>query len=144
VEIIRRQTDYALRALVYLATRPGLVVNAGEIAANEDIPLDFLLKILQKFVKTGLVASHRGAQGGFSLAKDPAEITVLEIVENMQGKIAMNRCLLGKDGCPNGPRCPLKKSWIALEEKLVNYLAGITLQDLVQEQRNIQKDQVSG
>ncbi|MGB9826223.1 MAG: RrF2 family transcriptional regulator [Desulfofundulus sp.] len=140
MEVIRRHTDYALRALVYLAARPSLVVNAAEIAANEDIPLDFLLKILQKFVRTGLVTSHRGAQGGFSLAKDPAAITVLDVVEIMQGKLAMNRCLLGKDGCPNGPRCPLKKSWIALEEKLVNYLAGITLQDLVREQRNIHNE----
>jgi len=140
VELIRRQTDYALRALVYLAARPGLVVSAGEIAASEDIPLEFLLKIFQRFVKSGLVTSHRGAQGGFSLAKDPSGVTVLDVVETMQGKVAMNRCLLGKDGCPHGPRCPLKKSWIAMEEKLAAYMAGITLQDLVREQRSVSKE----
>lgn len=137
MELIRRQTDYALRALVYLAGRVGMVTSAGEIAASEDIPLEFLLKIFQKFVKSGLVTSHRGAQGGFALAKDPRDVTVLEVVETMQGKLAMNRCLLGKDGCPRAPRCPLKKSWLDMEQELADYMAGITLQNLLNTQRNL-------
>lgn len=133
MELIRRHTDYALRALVYLAARPNLVVSAGEIAASEDIPLEFLQKILQRFSKAGIVKSHRGAQGGFSLAKSPGEVTVLEVVEIMQGQIAVNRCLLGKNGCPRAPHCPFKSSWLDMEGKLIEYMAGLTLQDLVAE-----------
>jgi len=131
MEIIRRNTDYAIRALVHLAINLGQVVSAGEIAASQEVPIDFLQKILQKFVRQGLVQSHRGIQGGFSLSRDPSQVTVLEIVEIMQGKLVMNRCFLGKDGCPRAPKCALKQNWLDLEQQLVDSLAGITLQDLV-------------
>jgi Rrf2 family iron-sulfur cluster assembly transcriptional regulator len=130
MEIIRRNTDYAIRALVHLAINLGQVVSAGEIAASQEVPIDFLQKILQKFVRQGLVQSHRGIQGGFSLSRDPSQVTVLEIVEIMQGKLVMNRCFLGKDGCPRAPKCALKQNWLDLEQQLVDSLAGITLQDL--------------
>ncbi|MFY9188160.1 MAG: Rrf2 family transcriptional regulator [bacterium] len=130
MEIIRRHTDYALRALVYLASRPNQVVTAGEIAESEDVPVEFLQKIMQRFVKTGIVKSYRGAQGGFALAKEASEITLLEMVETMQGPVVMNRCFLGKDGCPRAPECSLKDSWTHMEKKLAAYMAGITLHDL--------------
>ena len=79
MEIIRRNTDYAIRALVHLAINSGQVVSAGEIAASQEVPLDFLQKILQKFVRKGLVRSHRGIQGGFSLSREPGQVTVLEL-----------------------------------------------------------------
>jgi Rrf2 family iron-sulfur cluster assembly transcriptional regulator len=131
MEIIRRNTDYAIRALVHLAINLGQVVSAGGIAASQEVPIDFLQKILQKFVRQGLVQSHRGIQGGFSLSRDPSQVTVLEIVEIMQGKLVMNRCFLGKDGCPRAPKCVLKQNWLNLEQQLIDSLAGITLQDLV-------------
>ncbi|NPV27387.1 MAG: Rrf2 family transcriptional regulator [Firmicutes bacterium] len=137
MEIIKRNTDYALRALVYLALHSGTVVNAGEIAASEDIPIDFLQKIMQKFVRSGLVNSHRGVQGGFSLAKEPRQVNVLEVVETMQGKLAMNRCFLGKDGCPRAPKCRIKNNWRDMEQKFVEFLNGITLQDLVNQLRGL-------
>ena len=133
MEIIKRHTDYAFRSLVYLASLPGQVIAAREIADSQDVPVEFLQKIMQRFVKNGIVNSHRGAQGGFSLAKNPAGITVLDIIEVMQGPVVMNRCLLGKDGCPHAPKCPLKNSWIDVEEKLAAYFDGITLKDLVDE-----------
>lgn len=135
MEIIKRHTDYAFRALVYLALAPDQVVRAMEIAESQDVPVEFLQKILQRFVKSGIVKSHRGAQGGFSLAKKASEVTVLDVVQVMQGPVVMNRCLLGKDGCPRAPKCPLKKSWINMGEKLAAYMNGITLQDLVRELR---------
>lgn len=132
MEIIRRNTDYALRALLYLAVHPG-VVSAGEIAEREEIPIDFLQKIMQKFGRHGLVSSHRGAQGGFTLVRDPREVTLLEVVEMMQGKLAVNRCFLGKDGCPRASRCSLKHRWSEVEGKIADFIDNITLQDLVEE-----------
>ena len=131
MEVIRRNTEYAIRALVHLAANREAIASAWEIAGSQDVPVEFLQKILQKFVKRGIVNSRRGAQGGFSLAREPGEVTLLEIVETMQGKLAMNRCFLGRDGCPRSPNCPLKQNWLQMEGQIASHMAGITLQDLV-------------
>lgn len=131
--VIKRDTDYALRALVYLGLRPARLVSATDIASGEDIPLDYLQKIMQKFVKSGLVMSRRGAHGGFYLAKDPDQITLLDAVEAIQGKIAMNRCLLGKEGCTRAHQCRLKDKLLQIEKHIGGSLAGITLRDLLNE-----------
>lgn len=131
--MIRRNTDYALRALTRLAAGPEKIFTAWEIAEKEDIPLDFLQKILQKLVKEGVVVSHRGAQGGFSLAKEPEKVTVLDVVKIMQGAPAVNRCFLGRDGCPRAGACRFKKFWAGLEQGIAESLEGITLRDLVDE-----------
>jgi Rrf2 family protein len=135
MEVIRRNTEYAIRALVHLAANPGAVVSACEIAGSQDVPLEFLQKILQKFVKRGIVASHRGVQGGFSLAREPGAVPLLEIVETMQGKLSMNRCFLGRDGCPRAAGCALKQNWLQMEGEITSHLAGITLQYLVDQVR---------
>lgn len=131
MEIVRRNTEYAIRALVHLAANPEKVVSAWEIAESQDVPAGFLQKILQKFVKLGIVTSHRGAQGGFSLAKGPDQVTLLEIVEAMQGQLAMNRCFLGRDGCSRAAGCSLKQNWLQMEQQIAGHMGGITLQDLV-------------
>ena len=132
MEIVRRNTEYAIRALVRLAATPEAIVSAWEIADSQEVPVEFLQKILQKFVKGGIVESHRGAQGGFSLAKEPGKVTLLEIVEMMQGRLAMNQCL---DGCSRSSSCLLKQNWLEMEEQLASHMAGITLQDLVDQVR---------
>ena len=58
-------------------------------------------------------------------------MTLLEIMETMQGKVVMNRCFLGHDGCHRAPSCPLKRNWLEMEEQLASHMSGITLQDLV-------------
>jgi DNA-binding IscR family transcriptional regulator len=62
-------------------------------------------------------------------------VALLEIVETMQGKLAMNRCFLGRDGCPRAPKCPLKHNWLRMEGQIASHMAGITLQDLVDQVR---------
>ena len=133
MEIIRRNTDYGFRALVHLAANLGLVINAGDISASMEIPIEYLQKILQKFTRAGLVVSHRGAHGGFSLARDPRQVTVLDVVEIMQGKLTMNKCFLGKEGCSRAPKCKLKNTWLDMEQKMLAFMREITLQDLVEQ-----------
>ncbi len=133
MEIIRRDTDYALRALVYLASRRGNVVSAAEVAAQQDVPLEFLQKLFQKCARAGIVGAHRGVRGGFFLTKDPRDTTVLEVVESIQGPLTMNKCLLGKEGCPRATGCPLKSKWIGIEAQIADFLRGVTLDDLVNE-----------
>ncbi len=135
MEIIRRNTDYSIRALVHLGLHPGVEVTAGEIAEKQEVPLEYLQKILQKLTRGGLVLSHRGAYGGFMLAREPDEINLLEIIETMQGKLVMNKCFLGKDGCPRAPKCVLKGNWLQLEQRIAGFLSQITLLDLVEQVR---------
>uniref|UniRef100_A0A7C2EI45 Rrf2 family transcriptional regulator n=1 Tax=Ammonifex degensii TaxID=42838 RepID=A0A7C2EI45_9THEO len=130
MELIRRNTEYAIRALVHLATCEGEVVSAKEIAGAQDIPVEFLQKILQRLVRARLVVSHRGKQGGFSLARKPGEVSLLEVVTTIQGQPAANKCFLGRDGCERAASCRLKQNWLALEQKVNEFLADITLQDL--------------
>lgn len=135
MEIIRRNTDYSIRALVHLALNPDIEVTAGEIAEEQDVPLEYLQKILQKLTRGGFVNAHRGAYGGFYLAREPKDINLLEVIETMQGKLAMNKCFLGKDGCPRAPKCVLKYNWLQLEQTITSHLSQITLQDLVEQVR---------
>jgi Rrf2 family protein len=136
MEIIRRNTDYSIRALVHLAFHLGEEIPAGQIAEEQDIPLDYLHKILQKLTRRGFVSSHRGVQGGFSLAISPSEINLLDIIETMQGKLVMNKCFLGKDRCPRAPKCVLKYNWLQLEQKIAEFLRQTSLQDLVEQVRD--------
>lgn len=129
--MIRRNTEYAIRALVHLAACKGEVVSAKEIAEAQDIPIEFLQKILQRLGRAGLVVSHRGAAGGFSLARKPSEINLLEVITVMQGCPAVNKCFLGREACERAPTCKLKYNWLVLEQKISEFLADVTLQDLV-------------
>lgn len=133
LELIRRDSDYALRALCRLALDRERFMTAWGIAESEDIPLDFLQKVLQRLVKNGFLISHRGAEGGFSLAKKPEEITVLDVVRTMQGAPAVNKCFLGRDRCPRADVCRFKGFWASLEKKIAESLDEITLRDLVDE-----------
>ncbi|MGB9867437.1 MAG: RrF2 family transcriptional regulator [Bacillota bacterium] len=138
-QLIRRETDYALRALVYMATRPsGTRVTSADLAAAEDVPPDFLQKLLRKCARAGLLKAHRGAQGGFSLARAPREITVLHVVEAVQGPVTFSKCLLGRDTCPRSSACPLRGRWEALGEEVSRFMMGTTLEDLAKEVRQLQ------
>lgn len=134
MEFIKRNTDYALRALSYMATHPtGTVFRVSEVASAEGIPEGFLRKIFQKLAVADIVSSHRGPHGGFSLAHEPGEITALEIVEAIQGPVAVNRCLLGRDACERWEVCGLRQSWVGIQEKFVSFLNDVTLESLARQ-----------
>lgn len=134
MEFIRRNTDYALRALSYMAAHPaGTVFSVSEVARAGQIPEGFMRKIFQKLAVADIVDSRRGPRGGFSLAHDPGEITVLEVVEAIQGRVAVNRCLLGRDACELWDTCRLRQSWVGIQEKFVSFLKDVTLRSLAEQ-----------
>ncbi len=141
MEIIRRNSDYALRALVHLGLSPGSVHSCASIASEQEVPVEFLQKILQKFVKAGLVVSHRGVTGGFELKKPAAEVSVLEVISLVQGPIAVNRCLLGEELCEHSQRCHIKQEWVGAQQQLVGFLRDLTVQDLVDKVREARSKQ---
>jgi len=107
---ITRGTDYGIQGVLYLATQPlEKITLLHEIAEKRGIPETYLAKIFQDLTKAGIVRSHRGAKGGFRLARSASEISLLQVVEALQGPLAMNRCLDIRDTCGNQPTCPVHR-----------------------------------
>ena len=134
MELIRRKTDYALRCLVDMAeAQPGQVVSVHALAQTEDIPEDLLQKIMQALTTAGIVSSQRGRAGGFRLVRLPADISVLEVFETLQGPFALNRCFLGADRCRHQDVCWLRSKLTALQEEMIAFFRGVTIADLLHE-----------
>jgi len=132
MEFIRRNTDYGLRALVYLVKRGAdQAVPVRNIAEAEGVSEDFLRKIFQTLAEAEIVKSHRGSRGGYSITKEPEDISILEVMEALQGPIAINRCFLGKDSCPNFNKCQLKEKLTTIQEGLHDFFSGISIADLL-------------
>ncbi|HHY46071.1 MAG TPA: Rrf2 family transcriptional regulator [Firmicutes bacterium] len=136
MEFIKRNSDYALRALVYMAGHgPGdRAFSVSQVAHAEGIPEGFLRKIFQKLAGAGIVKSVRGPRGGFSLAREPEDVTVLEVVEAIQGPLAVNRCLLGRDACERWDVCKLRESWTGIQEGFISFLRDVTIKALAAQQ----------
>lgn len=134
MEIIRRSTDYGLRALVYIANgSEGVPLQASEISEAENLSEEYIQKILRALSEAGILAVHRGPAGGFELARSPADITLLDVMEVLQGPVAINKCLLGKDACPNAERCSVRARWTGMQAQLLGFLRSMTLADLLQD-----------
>ena len=119
---ITRQADYAVRAVMYLAQiGPGQKAATSQIAKEQDIPLSFLAKIIAQLSVAGLLQTMRGARGGVSLARTPDEISLLEVVEAIDGPIKLNECVNGSYQCTVDD-CPLKQVWVDAQADLIKRL----------------------
>lgn len=128
---LTRKGEYAIRGIVYLATRPGdQVCLLSDIAAAVDVPPTFLAKIFQQFSKIGLVKSYRGTGGGFILGRAADKITLLEVVEAVEGPITPNRCVMNKGDCPRDATCNVHPVWVDIQSRVRNILGGVTLREL--------------
>ncbi len=128
---LTRKGEYAIRGIVYLASRPSdQVCLLSEIAAAVEVPQTFLAKIFQQFSKIGLVRSYRGTGGGFALGRSPDRITLLEVVEAVEGPIIPNRCVTGEGECDRSATCRVHPVWIRVQSQVRDILAGITLKEL--------------
>ena len=128
---LTRQGDYAIRGIVYLAGQPlDKVSLLSEIAAAVDVPQTFLAKIFQQFSKSGIVRSFRGTGGGFLLARTPDKITLLEVVEAVEGPLTLNRCMSGPGECSRDTHCKVHPVWRRVQKRLRGMLDEVTLQEL--------------
>jgi Rrf2 family protein len=129
---LTRKGEYAIRGIVYLAGKPlDKVCLLSDIAAAVDVPPTFLAKIFQQFSKIGLVKSFRGTGGGFMLGRSPENITLLEVVEAVEGAIMPNRCVAKPTDCDRSSSCTVHPVWKRVQDEVCNVLKGITLKDLV-------------
>mgnify|MGYP001096713601 FL=1 len=127
---ITRRGDYGLIAILYLARkRPEELTQIHEIASHCRLPEPFLAQILRLLVRGGLVQSRKGVHGGFSLARLPEEITFLEVLEALEGPVAVNRCQNPVTSCEHEADCAMEFVWSRAQEALVTVLKEATLKD---------------
>ena len=120
---ITRQADYAVRAIYYLTSLgPDSRAATRNIAENQHIPASFLAKIVSQLSVAGLLKTSRGARGGVSLARNPKEITLLDVVEAIDGPIRLNECVGEGSLCVFDGDCPIKPVWCDAQKDLVERL----------------------
>ncbi|HVP07525.1 MAG TPA: Rrf2 family transcriptional regulator [Candidatus Acidoferrum sp.] len=131
--------EYGMFGVLYLAEKDRSVVTPlSEISESQNIPEKFLAKIFQSLSKSGIVRSHRGVRGGFTLARDPREISIKEVLETIQGPYHLMKCIKDIRNCDhNGNEfCALREVIKVAERQLCNVFEQYTLADLIQWQRN--------
>ncbi|MBS4029764.1 MAG: Rrf2 family transcriptional regulator [Ignavibacteriales bacterium] len=134
---LSRSGEYAIRAMVYLATRNSdSITSIAEIAQSDGTPETFLRKIVQQLIRAKLLRSIRGVHGGISLARAAKFVSLLDVVEAVEGPIMLNKCLIGPEECNKWKWCPVHTVWSEAQIQLVNTLKGKTIADLASEQKN--------
>ncbi|MBI5562063.1 MAG: Rrf2 family transcriptional regulator [Deltaproteobacteria bacterium] len=126
---LSRAAEYAVRGLLHLAMMDGASAPADieTIAKAQDAPKAYLSKLFQQLAKKGFVRSVRGPVGGFVLARRPADITLLEVIEAMEGQMFLNSCLIHEGCCPRGAACPVHEVWGDAQKKFLRVLQTSTL-----------------
>ena len=133
---------YAIRAVIYLASRPlsnGKTV-IKKIGSDLGLPTPFLAKILQMLAKQKILSSSKGPHGGFSLLKDPREITLLDIVNTIDGYDTFTNCVMHNGSCEgvekDGKHCPLHKDYEKSRKELIKLFSNRTIHELVMKSKN--------
>jgi Rrf2 family protein len=119
---ITRQADYAVRAMVYLAQLNDKA-STSKIAKEKSIPPSFLAKIVSQLSVAGLLQTSRGAHGGVSLAKPAEMISLLDVIEAIDGPILLNDCVGDVVSCDFDDNCPLKPVWCDAQKMLLDHLS---------------------
>ncbi len=120
-----------IRCIMCMAENPEKMFAVNDIAHSQLIPKGFLAKTLQKFARAGLLRSSRGATGGFRLAKKPEEINLLEIIEVIEGSVAMNQCAINKRMCDLSDTCSIYPVWVEIKEIVEKRLRNISFTELI-------------
>src|SRR5918997_3581577 len=129
---VGRRVDYAVRALSYLAGQPeGKIISRADIEKSQDIPSFYLSKIMKDLVAGGLVQSHVGSKGGFSLAKAPTTISIKNVYETVERPLILMECLeKGADYCSYCSVCSQKSVWEEAQAMLAKYLGGVSIREI--------------
>ncbi len=128
---ITKASDYAIKALAYMSQDPKAKYLRHKLAKDCDIPDYFLARILQGLAKAGLLQSERGARGGFFLLKPPAEITLLDVIVAVDGKISLLDCT-GADGCKKMGNCVAASAWMDIQKDFEALLNAKTVESIAE------------
>lgn len=131
MDVVRRNTDYAVRLMVHLARRYGHgPVSTRTAATQERVSYQLACKLMQSLQKAGLLKSSMGPKGGFSLGREPSQISLLDIISAIQGPVSVNKCILIPKVCPQSKDCSVRNKLAALQKNINDSLAKITLEEL--------------
>jgi Rrf2 family protein len=129
---ISRRTDYGVRVIIDLASLPSNGrASTSDIADRQNIPAPFLAKIISQLSLSGLVYTYRGSGGGVSLARPASEISLLEVIEALDGPMRLNRCTIEPDACPQNGHCPVHHIWVQAQTDLTVLLGNTTFDNLI-------------
>ncbi|MEG0324249.1 MAG: Rrf2 family transcriptional regulator [Raoultibacter sp.] len=128
---ITRRSDYACRILRAAFESGDNYVSVSEISEKEDIPYAFARSIQHDLVKGGLIKTVRGARGGLVLNCDPTKVTLLEVLEAVQGPVSVALCSVDPDYCSKQGGCAFNRVWQGADKLLNDYFASFTLADLL-------------
>jgi FeS assembly SUF system regulator len=129
---LSRLADYGTVTMGYMARNPGAVHTAAEVAAAVRLAAPTVSKLMKLLSRKGLLVSLRGPRGGYRLARGPERITLAEVVEAVEGAIAMTECSGTACGCSLEPGCAVQRNWRLINRKIRGVLDGVTVADLTE------------
>ncbi len=138
-----RRTDYAIRALVYLTAAGSDRVNAAEIGGEMEIPTPILHQVLRELQKANLLTSQSGPRGGYRLTRDPGDITLLEIVEALEGSVHLDQCAFSGGPCHWDQVCALHDMWTEARQAFSDSLSTHTLKEVAKEDQRLREEVVA-
>ena len=128
---LSKKADYALMAMKHLAQKPGpQSTSAREIAEQYDIPIELLAKVLQRLVRTGLLASTQGTRGGYTLSRSAKSISVAEVIQAIDGPLTVTACSTEKNTCEQYSKCSIRDPLWQIRERIVAALGTVTLSEM--------------
>ncbi len=130
---LTRDGEYGVRALLHLSADPLAFSDTNEISKAQDVPANYLAKIMQQLARQNLVRSRRGPRGGYALARPARSITLRQVIEAVEGPIFLNVCLIRKGECSRDDVCPVHDVWRKAQRRLFEVLDSATMEDLARE-----------
>lgn len=128
---VTKLTDYATVVLTVLAARPGAVLSAPELAESSGLEQPTVAKLLKPLAAAGLVQGFRGASGGYRLAKPAESVSLIEIVEAMEGPLGMTECSTAAGQCGIEHRCGVRNNWRRINDVVIDALRGVSLAQML-------------
>jgi len=128
---ITRATDYAVRVMIHLAgLPPGTSVRQAELSKTTGVSGHFLSKVLQQLVRSRLIRSQRGSGGGYALAVAAAGVSLLDVVEAIEGPVRLNQCIEEGPSCDRKEWCPAHRVWAEAQAAVGNVLGAASMASL--------------
>ena len=131
---LSKKADYALMATKHLAQKPGAPSpSAREIAEQYDIPIELLAKVLQRLVRTGLLVSTQGTRGGYTLSRPSPSISVADVIQAIDGPVAITACSSEKNDCEQYSKCSIRDPLWQIRERIAATLGTVTIAEMAAE-----------
>ena len=128
---ITKQTDYGIVLLTHLANDRERLVNAADLAEETSLPQPMVAKIMKLLARAGILESHRGVNGGYCFAEDPEDLSVAQVINALEGRIAITECTDDTDGlCPQESVCAVRSNWNRINLAIQDALDSISLAEM--------------